>query len=314
MLKQNLDLKQNLYTEFEIKGLKDFRLEHIFENGQCFRWNALNDEKTEYVGIVSDGVYILKEEKIYNSDNNLSENSANNLLNEEYIDLKVITNKKEAEAKQILNEYFDLEFDYGKIKSEYIKLNESLKEAVYFAKGLRVLKQPKLEMIISYIISANNNIKRIKKIIEELAAKYGEKIVLKNKVYYAFPTLEKLKTITLQDFIDLKVGFRAKRLFETIKVLSYEYIESLDELSDEKLSEELLKLSGVGPKVANCIMLFGYNRLESFPIDVWVKRVMQEVFFDNMEVSNLQINKVAEKLPKKGLAQQYLFYWIRVGG
>ena len=159
------------------------------------------------------------------------------------------------------------------------------------------------------------NIKRIKKIINNISMKCGKKIEFEGKEYYGFPSIEELRKLKEEDFKSLGAGFRAKYLESTVnKIYSdnlEKYIEKLNNLSNKELEKELLNLKGVGPKVANCIMLFGFNRIDSFPIDVWVKRVMQEEFFGGEEVSNKKIEEFANTLYKKGLAQQYLFYWRR---
>lgn len=292
-------------NKFEIKNIKDFILQDTVDNGQCFRWEKLEENK--YIGIVKDGVFEITEE-IVEKDLSKEEKNSKTI----HSNLIVETNLEKDKAMDILNEYFDISFDYSKIKEEYSKVHSSLDQATSFGKGLRILKQDKLEMIISYIISANNNIKRIKKIINTICENYGEEVIFKNNKYYLFPTLEVLKTITEEEFKKMGTGFRAIRLEKTISKLTSEYIENLEKLNDEELYNELLTLDGVGSKVANCIMLFGYNRLDSFPIDVWVKRVMQEEFFEGKETPNNIIEEFSRKLSKRGLAQQYLFYWRRL--
>ena len=145
--------------------------------------------------------------------------------------------------------------------------------------------------------------------------KCGKKIEFEGKEYFGFPSIEELIKLKEEDFKSLGAGFRAKYLESTVnKIYSdnlEKYIEKLNNLSNKELEKELLNLKGVGPKVANCIMLFGFNRIDSFPIDVWVKRVMQEEFFGGEEVSNKKIEEFANTLYEKGLAQQYLFYWRR---
>ena len=176
-----------------------------------------------------------------------------------------------------------------------------------------------METIISFIISANNNIPRIKKIIEQLSREYGKKIEYKNNEYYLFPTVEELSKASVEDFRRLGLGFRDKRVFTTTKmILKGEF--NIDESMDtEAIREELLKLDGVGPKVADCILLFAFNRYEVFPIDVWVRRVMNDLYIKSEQeskVSKVEIKKLAnEKYGKlAGLAQQYLFYWKRENG
>ena len=163
-------------------------------------------------------------------------------------------------------------------------------------------------MIISYIISANNNIPRIKGIIERLSKTYGKEIEWNGEKYYAFPTVEELKDVTVEDYRKLGTGFRDIRL----------YLEQMQNNPNTmEVREQLLTLSGVGPKVADCILLFStLKRFEVFPIDVWVRRVMNELYIkneDETKVNKKELEKLAhEKFGNlAGIAQQYLFYWKR---
>ena len=192
--------------------------------------------------------------------------------------------------------------------------------SVDYGAGIRILNQDLWETIISFIISANNNIPRIKGIIERLSKKYGDKITWNNKDYYTFPTAEQLKDVTVKEYRELGLGFRDIRLYETTKMILEKQV-NLSEMQKNpntlEVRNELLKLSGVGPKVADCILLFStLKRFEVFPIDVWVRRVMNDLYIkkeDETKVSKKQIEKIAqEKFGNlAGLAQQYLFYWRR---
>lgn len=220
---------------------------------------------------------------------------------------------------KVINDYFDFDTNYSKIKEQLSKIDSYLKESIEFGSGIRILNQDLWETIISFIISANNNIPRIKGIIERICKKYGNKIVWNNEEYYTFPTPEQLSKASVQDLRTLGLGFRDVRVFETTKMILNEEV-SLSKLKEEKdvkiVKEKLLTLPGVGPKVADCIMLFGLKRFEVFPIDVWVRRVMNELYIkneDETKVNKKEIEKLAiEKYDKlAGLAQQYLFYWKR---
>ena len=298
-----------MVNKFKMENLKDFKLSHILENGQCFRWDRIEEQDdSAFIGVVSNNVFKIseKEKEILGNDN---------LEVIKLTDIYVETTMEETAAKKFLEEYFNLSENYEDIKKKYSENYESLKKATEFAYGLRVLKQDEFETIISFIISANNNIKRIKKIINNISMKCGKKIEFEGKEYFGFPSIEELIKLKEEDFKSLGAGFRAKYLESTVnKIYSdnlEKYIEKLNNLSNKELEKELLNLKGVGPKVANCIMLFGFNRIYSFPIDVWVKRVMQEEFFGGEEVSNKKIEEFANTLYEKGLAQQYLFYWRR---
>ena len=194
-----------------------------------------------------------------------------------------------------------------------------MKEATKYGQGIRILNQDLWEMIISYIISANNNIPRIKGIIEKISKQYGTKITFNGKDYYLFPTAIQLKDVTVEDFRALGTGFRDVRLYETTKLVLNQTInlENLKSLDTEEAKKELLKLSGVGPKVADCILLFStLKRFDIFPIDVWVRRVMNDLYIhadEEQKVSKKLIGEIAYKKfgNYEGIAQQYLYYWKR---
>ena len=280
--------------EYRIK-LNTFELTDIFECGQCFRWNK--EENGSYTGVFHNNVL--------NVDKNGNE-----------IIFKGIC---EGNIEKICTDYFDLNRDYTKIKEELSKIDDNLKRSVEYGKGIRILNQDLWETIISFIISANNNIPRIKGIIERLSKAYGKKIVYNNKEYYTFPTPEELRNVTVADFRNLGLGFRDIRLYETTHMILDKEVDlkKLEKLPTKLAREELLRLSGVGPKVADCILLFStLKRFDVFPIDVWVRRVMNELYIKNEDenkVTKKEIQKLAdEKFGNiQGLAQQYLFYWKR---
>ena len=194
-----------------------------------------------------------------------------------------------------------------------------MKTSIEFGSGIRILKQDLWETLISFIISANNNIPRIKGIIERMSQKYGKEIIYKGNKYYTFPSAKELSKASVEDLRTLGLGFRDKRIYDTTKLILESKI-NLNELSSMedtyKIREELLTIPGVGPKVADCILLFGLNRFEVFPIDVWVRRVMNELYIKNEDETKVKKEEI-EKLAKTkyaslaGIAQQYLFYWKR---
>ena len=287
-------MKEKIYV---IKNQDSFELEDIFECGQCFLWNK--EEDSSYTGVIKNGVINVKK------------------LGNEII-FKGICDK---EIKDIVEDYFDLTRDYSKIKKQLSEIDTYMKTSVEYGKGIRILNQDLWETIISFIISANNNIPRIKGIIERLSAKYGKKIEWNGKKYYTFPTPEELKEVSVEDYRKLGLGFRDIRLYETTKMILENKVDlqKLRENPDTKeVREQLLTLSGVGPKVADCILLFSdLKRFEVFPIDVWVRRVMNDLYIkeeDETKVSKVKIEKIAnEKFGNlAGLAQQYLFYWRRM--
>lgn len=281
---------------YKIKNMDSFELKDIFDCGQCFRWNEEDDGS--YTGVFKGNVL------------NVSKN-------DKEITFKGVCN---GNIKDVVEDYFDLKRDYEKIKEELSKIDENMKTSIEYGKGIRILNQDLFETIISFIISANNNIPRIKGIIERLSKKYGDEIIWNGKKYYAFPTAKSLKDVSVKEYRDLGLGFRDIRLYETVKMILEGKVD-LEELENNpnttKVREKLLTLSGVGPKVADCILLFSdLKRFEVFPIDVWVRRVMNDLYIkneDETKVNKKQIEKLAqEKFGNlAGLAQQYLFYWRR---
>ncbi len=286
-------MKEQTYI---LENIKSFNLKDIFECGQCFRWNKQEDDS--YTGIFKNNVMNVKKQ--------------NNKI--------IFRGLVDGEISEVVKEYFDLNTNYEQIKKELSKVDNEMKNAINYGEGIRILNQDLWEMLISFIISANNNIPRIKGIIERLSKKYGEKIVWDKQEYYTFPTPKSLSKASVEDLRALGLGFRDKRIYETTKKV-VENNPNLEKLKEEKdtlkLREELLTFPGVGPKVADCILLFStLKRYEVFPIDVWVRRVMNDLYIKNPDeekVNKKQIENLAKEKfgPLAGLAQQYLFYWKR---
>ena len=181
--------------EYIINKQNSFELKDIFECGQCFRWNEQEDGS--YTGIIKDGIINVKKE------------------NEDII----FTGMCNGKLKEIVEEYFDLNRDYEQIKKQLSNIDEYLKTSIEYGNGIRILNQDLWETIISFIISANNNIPRIKGIIERLSQKYGNEIEWKGQKYYTFPNCEQLKDVTVQDYRNLGLGFRDIRLYETTQMI-----------------------------------------------------------------------------------------------
>lgn len=285
-------MKQQKYI---IENQESFELKDIFECGQCFRWNE--NEDGSYTGVINKGV-----------------------LNVEKQGEKIIfTGFLDEDIEKIVRFYFDLDRNYEEIKAQLSNIDKYLKTSVEYGKGIRILNQDLWETIISFIISANNNIPRIKGIIEKISKKYGTEIEWNKQHYYTFPTPKQLSQATVEDLRALGTGFRDIRIYETTrKVLNKEFdLEEVYKKDTLSARDELLTLSGVGPKVADCILLFStLKRFDVFPIDVWVRRVMNELYIkneDETKVSKKEIMKIAEQKfgTLQGLAQQYLFYWKR---
>lgn len=281
--------------KYILKDAKSFEPNHIFDCGQCFRWEKQKDGS--YTGIFNNNV--LNVSKINND-----------------ITFKGIC---ENDIKEVCTEYFDLARNYEDIKLELSKVDDNLKKSIDYGEGIRILNQDLWETIISFIISANNNIPRIKGIINRLSEKFGSKIEWNGDTYYTFPTVQQLARASVQELRSLGLGFRDIRVYETTKMILNKDVD-LDKMYEKdtsKVRESLLTLSGVGPKVADCILLFSkLKRFDVFPIDVWVRRVMNELYIkneDETKVSKKEIEKLAkEKYGNlEGIAQQYLFYWKR---
>lgn len=290
-----INLVNKMEQFYEIDKNESFNLIHIFECGQCFRWNKEKDGS--YTGVFKNNVLNVKEENGKIKFQGICEGNIEN----------------------IVKEYFDLNTDYMKIKETLSKVDEYLEESIKFGKGIRILNQDLWEVLISFIISANNNIPRIKGIVERIAKQYGREIIYNGKSYYTFPKPDELAKATVEDLRKLGLGFRDKRVYETTQKIKNGEINlnELVEIKDtNKIREILETLPGVGPKVADCILLFGLKRFEVFPIDVWVRRIMNDLYIKNedetkvnkKEIETLAKTKYAELA---GIAQQYLFYWKR---
>ena len=282
--------------KYILENSNSFELKDIFECGQCFRWNKEENDNS-YTGVFKGNVLNVKKE--------------NNKIIFEGICIGNI--------EEICREYFDLDTDYEKIKEKLAKIDDYLKESTKYGKGIRILHQDLWETIISFIISANNNIPRIKRIIERISKKYGNKIEFKGKDYYTFPTMKELGKASVEDLRALGLGFRDKRVYDTTRIFLDNKM-TLEELEKEQdtdvLREKLMELPGVGGKVADCIMLFSLKKFNVFPVDVWVRRVMNELYIkeeDETKVKKEYLQILAKEKFEglAGLAQQYLFYQRR---
>lgn len=261
--------------------INDFDIEQIAESGECFRWNKIKDK---YYSCIIGKDYC----EVWQEGNN--------------VEFSGISQEK-------FNHYFDLERDYSKIK-EYYMNDEILKKAIGFGEGIRILNQDKFETLISFIISANNNIPRIRKSVEKISKKYGDEI---GDELYAFPTPFQLSHATEEELMETGVGFRAKYIVNTCKaIVNGVNLDELSELPTKECKKELMKLMGVGPKVADCVMLFSMGKTDAFPVDVWIKRIMESLYI-KQEMPLNQIQKYAEEKfgEYAGIAQQYLFFYAR---
>lgn len=278
-----------------IKEVKNFETAHIFDCGQCFRWHRQNDGS--YIGIAYGKVIQVKKE---GSD-------------------VIINNTTQDDFNNIWAEYFDLYRDYDLIKE---KLSEDplLRKSIQFGNGMRILKQEPFETIISFIISSNNRIPMIKRAIEKICTAWGQPIEYNGSIYYSFPYVNSICHAEEKEIENCKTGFRARYIKDTISKIYVSHNSDneefnpryIKELKDDECHSELQKFRGVGPKVADCIMLFSMGKYSAFPVDVWVKRAIMH-FYMAPDASLKKIRDFGRNKFKNlsGFAQQYLFYYAR---
>lgn len=274
----------------EFKNVKDFDLEQTLECGQCFNFEKLGEN--EYAVVFKNRLLHVRQKD----------------------DVLMLLNCME-EDREMWNNYFDLDRDYGKIKSFLLEKEPRLKESIEKNPGVRILNQEFYEMLISFIISQNKNITHIKQIIRMISERYGELLgEINGRKYYGFPSIPELGKLTEEHFLECKTGFRAPYLKCAVDTLNSGELdlEKISEMTEEEVRESLLKIKGVGEKITNCVLLFGLGFRDAFPVDVWIKRIMEDMYFEK-ETSIEVIQKFAkEKFGEYGgYAQQYLFYYAR---
>ena len=295
------ELQDSMLPTLQINGVSNFDVSKTFDCGQAFRFDRVTNSRHEnefagcahgkYVSFAQDG------------------------------DTLFIYNATKDDYFEIWEHYLALDRDYDDINRDILSLsdNPTLKEAVSASSGIRILKQDPWEAVCSFIISQNNNIPRIKKIVADLCQKCGVKADIsymsdhiadlhreREGNFYSFPTPECVKEIGTDGLFALKTGFRAKYIFDAAdKISSGEInlsaLESFDTTTE--CAAKLCEIKGVGPKVAACALLFGFGKLDAFPIDVWIKKVMAKYFSEDFDPNTL--GRYA------GIAQQYLFYYER---
>lgn len=253
-----------------------FSLPQTLDCGQAFRWEQTDDNK--WHGVVK----------------------GTPLTVYETADGIVFENTDEEKFNTIWKDYFDFDTDYEKIRESFSG-DLYLSRAMDFCGGIRLLKQEPWEALCSFIISQNNNIPRIKGIISRLCEAFGDNL---GNGDFSFPSAERLAKMTPEELAPLRAGFRAKYIIDAArKVASGEVpLYELNKLPLEEGLDSLMKITGVGPKVASCALLFGCGKKDAFPIDVWVKKVLKELYPDGFSF---------EDSPYKGVVQQYLFHYRR---
>lgn len=265
----------------KIYSKEEFNPKHILECGQVFCYRKEGDK---YIVFPQDK-YAEIEEKA------------------DYYDIKVLKNE---DLAYFIN-FFDLKNDYNEIKYKLSKY-EIMKNPLKFGYGIRILNQDIFETLISFIISANNNIKRITLILNNLRKELGEKV---NNEVYSFPTYDKLLTCDVEFFKRMGAGYRADYLFKVLRQITPEKLNEIANLSTEELQYQLISLSGIGPKVADCIMLFGFHRGDVFPVDTWIHQMYNKYYnpLENRKI--IRNNLISQFGSLSGYAQQYLFYYQR---
>ena len=275
MVKNELEIKK-------IYGCEDFAPREIFDCGQAFRWEA--DESGAYTGVAygtparvwqeDDAVCILSECGSY---------------------------------EKIWQNYFDMERDYKSLREE-ISREAALRCACDFGRGIRILRQEPWEALCSFIISQCNNIPRIKGIVEKLCRLCGDEVTFCDKTYFSFPSAEVVSRLSENELATLRSGYRAAYIKNAAEAVSRGEFDlgAVAALPTEEAKRELLGLTGVGEKVASCVLLFGMGKLDAFPIDVWMKRAIVE-FFGEGKFDYSRFGGYA------GLAQQYMFHYMRNG-
>ena len=273
-----------------LKEVHPFDFKKIADGGQAFRWN-LQDNGT-YVGVV--GNYVLE-------------------VSQQGQEL-VIDSSGDGEEAPLIMEYLDLNRNYNEIEKMLLEYEE-LVPAVTFSSGYRILFQDPWETTISFIISANNHIRNIKNTIENMCRSYGKPINYKGKTFYTFPSPDALASVSEDELILTKCGYRAKHIIETAKIIAdgkVDIYNFYDKPAGE-IREKLVTLPGVGRKVADCIMLYSMRKFDAFPIDVWIQRILQHMYFGGQKISLTKLQKFAEDRfgELAGFAQQYLYYYSR---
>ncbi|OQB15573.1 MAG: DNA-3-methyladenine glycosylase [Firmicutes bacterium ADurb.Bin193] len=266
-----------------LKNTKDFDLKQTFECGQCFRWNP---DSEGYTGVVGDYIIHAKQ-----SGSTIEIDGADD---------------------EFIIEYFDLDRNYEKVKSK-ISNDDIIKKAVLYGGGIRILRQDPWEALVSFIISANNNIPRIKRIIESLCRTFGKPLTKGGKEYYSFPTAEVLSHLKACDLSPLRCGYRDGYIIDAAQRVATGALDlfAIYNMDEDEGRRMLKTVKGVGDKVADCVLLFAYGKYGVFPRDVWIKRMMNRLYsVDEKEVDAFARQKFGKL---GGFAQQYLFFYGRSG-
>ena len=281
-------LKDGAVSVVEVSGRDLPDLDKTFDCGQCFRFEKVNNGRHESEwGGVAFGRYVSfarEDDRLY------------------------IYNSTEKEFEGLWRRYLDLDTDYLAIDRDILSRSDSeaLKNAVAYGHGIRILRQEPWETVCSFIISQNNNIPRIKKIIRALSERAGERIDGMDE--FSFPSAEAVEALGEKELFDLKTGFRAKYIYDAAKKVKEGDVDllSIPRMPTSEGAELLCGIKGIGPKVAACALLFGFGKYDAFPVDVWIKKAIGKYFPGEFDAARLG--------GYAGVAQQYLFYYERYLG
>mgnify|MGYP000570866723 FL=1 len=283
--KMKVSCENNIVT---VDGVNDFTLSQILECGQCFHFDKLDEEVYEVVAF-GRAVKMEQTDKV----------------------LRIYGSSME-DYEGIWKLYLDMDNDYGLIKQSVIKADGALKTAVDEKSGIHILNQDFFETLISFIVSQNKSIPQIKQCVKNISHRFGDEVIGYNgEAFYVFPDVQRLHDATEEELRECKVGFRAPYIKNATEAVYSGAVtkEKLDELDIAQARELLMTIKGVGEKVANCVLLFGLGRREAFPVDVWMKRIMEQMYFDGkdtkkQDIEAFAVNKFGDL---GGYAQQYLF-------
>ncbi len=259
-------------------GCTDIDLERTFNCGQCFRWNKWENGWRGFAGFYPCYVFFERDELCVQ----LLEGSVPMDIFADY-----------------MIHYLALDVDYNALKERFSR-DETMKKAVEFSPGIRVLNQDFFETLLTFIISRNNNIPRIKKIVDAMSVKFGSKV----GDMYAFPLAYQLKDMGEEQLAELKMGYRTKYIIDAVEKYINDEITPLkiSDMTYDEAKKYLMKVKGVGPKVADCVLLFGCGKYEAFPKDVWINRALEQMFPNGLP----ECIKGYE-----GIAQQFIFQYAR---
>lgn len=278
-----------------IKNIEDFDLKETLECGQCFHFLNTEESDNNYTYLISS----------FNRGLKIEQKNGDLIFHDTTVD----------EYNSIWKEYFDLDRDYKSIKKEIGDASPELRDIIEKNSGIRLLNQDFFETLISFIISQNNQIPRIKKLVNDISEKWGSKSFSYIDNIYNFPDAGTMDKVTEEELRELKTGFRAPYIVDAVSKFNSGEIneEELRQADTAECEKKLCIIKGVGNKVANCVMLFSLGKRDSFPIDVWMKRVLEQVYFNGEEKSKEYLFDFSKDKfgSLGGYAQQYLFAFAR---